>query len=146
MKKLFLILIILKSFFLNFSAYAKEIYLNCERDKLISMDINGKVEVDKGLARGIIFKLNTVKKKVFIFMEEPKIFIDKSDYNLKWKKEVITWKQQHKPLSENDSAYTTYSTLNRLNLELLESTLYEDDKYFKKLDQYYRCEIIEKKI
>ena len=139
------IFIIVLSFFLNFSANAKEIYLNCERDKLISYLTNGEIKVDKGLPNETIFKLNTVKKKVFIFMEDINFFMDKSDYNLKWKKEVITWEQSVKALSENDRPSTTYSTLNRLNLDLLQSTVYEDDKYFKKLDEYFRCEIIEKK-
>ena len=133
------------SFFLNFSANAKEIYLNCERDRLISQLTNGKVEVDKGLPMESIYKLNTTKKKIFKFHGYINDFIDISDYNLKWKKEVITWSHYAKKLSEDDSAFTTYSTLNRLNLDLLQSTVYEDDKYFKKLDEYFRCEIIEKK-
>ena len=136
------IFIIVLSFFLNFSANAKEIYLNCERDRLISQLTNGKVEVainnlskiivDKGLPMESIYKLNTTKKKIFLFHGYINDFIDISDYNLKWKKEVITWSHYAKKLSEDDSAFTTYSTLNRLNLELLQSTVYESHKHFKK--------------
>ena len=140
------IFIIVLSFFLNFSANAKEIYLNCERDRLISQLTNGKVEVDKGLPMESIYKLNTTKKKIFLFHGYINDFIDISDYNLKWKKEVITWSHYAKKLSEDDSAFTTYSTLNRLNLELLQSTVYESHKHFKKLDEYFKCEIINKKI
>ena len=127
------------------SANAKEIYLNCESYKLISYRINGEIETGKGFPIEKIYKLNTAKKKVFKFMNTANTFIDISEDNLKWNKEIITWNHRVKKISEDHSAFITYSTLNRLNLELLKSTLYEDDKYFKKMDSHYRCNIVDKK-
>ena len=144
MKKLSLIIIL--TFFINLSVDAKEIYLNCESYKLISHRTNGKIEIDKGFPMEQILRINNVKKKVFKFMDAANIFMDISHENLKWKKEVITWDNYLKKLSEGHGGFTVYSTLNRLNLELLQSTVYENDKFFKKIDAYYKCKIIDKKI
>ena len=130
---------------LSGNAYAKEIYLNCESYKLITYHKNGKIEVTKGFPMESTFKINTSKKKIFKLNEVANFYVDLSQDNLKWGKDFIKWNVSVKKLSEDYSAFTTYSTLNRVTLDLEQSTLYENDKNFEKQDEFNKCELVDKK-
>ena len=142
MKKLLSILVL--SLLFGSSAYTKEIYLNCKNYKLITHHKNGKIEIDKGFPMETIFKINTSKKKIFK-LGVSNFYMDLSKENLKWGEDFIKWNVHIKKHSEEFSAFTTYSTLNRVTLNLKQSTLYENDKYYKKQDEFSKCELIDKK-
>ncbi len=137
--------IVVLGLLLSGNAYAKEIYLNCESYKLITYHKNGKIEVTKGFPMERTFKINTSKKKIFELSVVGNFYIDLSQDNLKWGKDFIKWDSHIKKLSEDYSAFTTYSTLNRVTLDLEKSTLYENDKNYKKQDEFNKCELVDKK-
>ena len=137
--------IVVLGLLLSGNAYAKEIYLNCESYKLITYHKNGKIEVTKGFPMERTFKINTSKKKIFKLNKVANFYVDLSQDNLKWGKDFIKWDVHLKKLSEDYSAFTTYSTLNRVTLDLEQSTLYENDKNYKKQDEFNKCELVDKK-
>ena len=128
------------------SANADEIFLKCESFKSIAHRTNGKIEVDTGYPLKEMFKINSAKRKVFTFIDSVNMFVDVRE-DIKWKEEVITWESYLPKLSVSDnfSASTRKYKINRLTLDYEISTVYDNDKHFKKIDEFYKCDIIDKK-
>ena len=146
MKKL--LSIIFLGLFLSETSYAKEIYLDCKTYKLVGYYVDGRIshDEDPNLKLGQLIKINTSNKKIFWFMGLSNNFFEVKE-DIRWTDEVITWKENFKKISTDDrfSARTVYYKINRLTLDFETSNVYHKDKIWKKIDEFFRCNLVDKK-
>ena len=121
----------------NGKTYAKEVVINCDNKKVVGYYKSGGVSEEPGDSElDRLFKINTSKKKVLEFNSVSKKF---------YKRDVKSWNEQSITWEADGYRSTTYSELNRYNLNYKLIRVYNDHTTWKKIEEFSKCSINQKK-
>lgn len=136
MKRFLAYLLVAVSLLLSGNAFSNEIYLHCKSYKTESVYTEGGMKEEKDQTHEEFIKINAKKKKIYTHNDLSNSFYEHR--NIKWGESKIQWKDNFPDRINNYE-------LNRLNLEYLWETKYENDEVYRFLRSFYNCKIEEKK-